>query len=171
MALDIDTNQAFLSVALRRTLVAAVRDAPEHEGEPDWVEWKSTVDLREKRWMAEIARHVLRFANRDPERAQRAAEGFGYLLLGVEPGNLCGVSPIDSAQLESGTSPYLGRDGPQMSTEYVELEGTPVLVITVRPPRAGDRIFSLEKAFQQDEPGGIHVHYPNGAVFVRREGH
>jgi hypothetical protein len=120
--------------------------------------------------MAEIARHVIGLANRDPDRAQRAAEGFGYVLLGVEPENLCGVRPIDNAQLESGTAPYLGRDGPQMSADYVDLKGTNVLVISVRPPRPGDRTYSFEKEYQYDEPGGIHVHYRNGDIFVRRDG-
>jgi hypothetical protein len=174
MALEIDTSRAFLSTALRRSLVVAVRDAPQHESEPDWLEWKSTVDLTEKRWMAEIARNVLGLANRDPDRAERSAEGWGYLLLGVEPGNLCGVIPIDNAQLESGTAPYLGRDGPQMSPEYVDVGGTAVLVITVQAPRWGDRIYTFEKEYSYvvtDVGGGpSRIHYKNGEVFVRREG-
>jgi hypothetical protein len=168
MALEIDTSRAFFSLAMRRALIVAVHEAPLDESEPDWIEWKSEVDLREKRWMAEIARQVIGLANRDPDKAHRAAEGSGYLLLGVEPGNLCGVTPIDNAQLESGVSAYLGRDGPQMSPEYLDVNGKNVLVMSVRPPRQGDRIYCFEKEYQRlAEP---RVHYRNGDVFVRRDG-
>jgi hypothetical protein len=170
MALDIDTTRPFLSLAARRRLIEAVRDAPPAESEPDWIEWKGRVDLSSKRWMAEIARHIVGFANRDPTKAHRAADGFGYILIGVEPGKVWGVDPIDNAQLESGTTPYLGLDGPQASPEYVDVDGKPVLVISVAPPRAGDRIFAFEKEYQHEDDDGVRISYRNGEVFVRRDG-
>src|SRR5262249_2152274 len=137
-----------------------VRDAAAAESEPDWLEWKSTVDLSEKRWQYEIARFVLGAANRMPHRAAQQADGHGYMLLGVEPQNLCGVTRIDNADLERGVCAYTGRDGPHWSPEYVEISGVDVLVVTVAPPKAGDPIFALAKEFN----------HPDGTVFVRRSG-
>ena len=96
MSLSIDTSRPIRTPAERRELVRAIRDST--PGELDWVEWKSGADLREKRWKVEIARQVLGFRNRDPGRAGLNVEGCAYLLIGVEPGDLSGVSPIDSAE-------------------------------------------------------------------------
>jgi hypothetical protein len=170
MALDIDTRRPFISLAAKRQFIEAVRDALPGESEPDWVEWKGPVDLSSKRWMAEIARHVVGLANRDPTKASRAAEGFGYLLIGVEPGNIWGVEPIDNAQLESGITSYLGLDGPQASPEYIDVDGKAVLVVTVQPPRTGDRIYHFEKEYSHEDDDGLRIHYKNGEVFVRRDG-
>jgi hypothetical protein len=171
IGLELDTSRTFVSLAKRRELIRAVRDAPARESEPDWLEWKSSVDLTEKRWHAEIARHSIGLANRAPDRAARTAGGFGYVLLGVEPGNLCGVTQIDNASLEAGVGKYVGRDGPQWQPEYVDVDGVNVLVITVASPQAGDRIYAFEKEFHH--LGGDmqpKCHYKDGDVFVRREG-
>ena len=171
MALEIDTSQPFLTPSSRRKLAEAVRDAPAAESEPDWLEWKSAVDLGEKRWSAEIARHIIGFANRMPDKAERAAGGFAYLLLGAEPANLCGVTQIDNAALEAGVTAYTGHDGPQWSPEYIELEALSILVITIAPPRSGDRTYAFEKEFQHVDPvSGIRAHFRNGDIFVRHEG-
>lgn len=161
MALDIDSSRPLVSPALKRKLVEVVRDAAANESEPDWLEWKSTVELSEKRWQFEIARFVLGAGNRMPDRAARTVDGHAYMLLGVEPRNLCGVSRIDNAQLEQGVSAYAGHDGPAWSPDYVEVDGADVLVVTIAPPKLGDRIFTLAKEWDV---------YRNGTVFVRRAG-
>jgi hypothetical protein len=104
-------------------LIEAIADAPTQESEPEWLEWKSAVELSEKRWAAEIARHIIGFANRLPDKAARTAGGFAYLVLGVEPQNVCGVSAVDNADLEAAVASYTGRDGPQRSPEYIEVGG------------------------------------------------
>ena len=161
MALSIDTGCAIRTVADRRRLVEAIRDAHADEQETDWVEWKTKVNLREKKWQAEIARQILGFANRHPGRAASLCAGCGYLVLGVEPGNLSGVSPVDAAKLDDGVSRYVGKDGPQWNPDYVQVGVGTVLVITVEPPSWGDRIFAFEKEFEE---------FKNGDVFVRRNG-
>jgi hypothetical protein len=164
-----ETNRAIRTAAGRRQLVLAIRDAPDHEMETDSIEWKDGINLRESRWKVEIARQVIGFANRHPDRARRVFEGCAYLVLGVKPGKLSGVAPIDPAQLEDAVSTYMGRDGPEWDADYVETEDATVLVVTVEPPRWGDRIFALEKEFSFSD-GHVSVHYRSGDVFVRRQG-
>jgi hypothetical protein len=117
--------------------------------------------LSAKRWQVEIARFALASANRLPDRAAQTADGYAYMLLGVEPQNLCGVARVDNADLENGIGAYTGRDGPHWSPEYVEIDGVDVLLVTIAPPKAGDRIYSLAKDFDR---------YRNGDVFVRASG-
>jgi hypothetical protein len=168
VALEVDTTRAFASPARKRELVAAIRDAPEHDSEPSWLEWKGLVDFAEKRWFPEIASHCMGLANRDADHAQRAVEGIGYVVIGAEPGNLCGTKPIDNARLEEGLEVYLGRGGPQVSFDHVEVDGVNVLVISVQPPRWGDPIHAFAKAYEGHKPP--HGNFRKGDVFVRREG-
>jgi hypothetical protein len=168
VALEIDTTRAFASPARKRELVAGIRDAPKHESEPSWLEWKGAVDFSQKRWYPEIACHCMGLANRNPDHAQRTAEGMGYVVVGAEPGNLCGAGPIDNARLEEGLAVYLGRGGPQVSFDYVDVDGIDVLVISVQPPRWGDPIHAFAKAFHAHELP--KADFKKGDVFVRREG-
>ncbi|MFF8805620.1 hypothetical protein [Streptomyces omiyaensis] len=65
------------------------------------LEWKSRLDLTDRRSFFTITKAVLGFANRLPDRALRFADGHGYLLVGVEPGQAIGrlcqpvVVPVD----------------------------------------------------------------------------
>ncbi len=119
--------------------------------------------------MAEIARHTIGFANRDPASAARHAEGYGYLVLGSEPENLQGVKPIDMAELDGGVAPYLGRDGPHWIPQFLEVGGSTVLVVTVPPPAQGNPIYCLQKEFSEST-GPERINYRNGEIFVRRHG-
>jgi hypothetical protein len=73
---------------------------------------------------------------------------------------LIGVEQIDPATLESWLRLYLGPEL-QWDANYVELDGKAVLVITVEPPRWGDKAYPLRKAFDR---------YEDGIIFVRRLG-
>ncbi|MEV4786149.1 ATP-binding protein [Streptomyces tuirus] len=158
MALDVDHSKAFRTPLQLRSLVEAVRDAGEHD-ENDWIEWKSNYNLSEKQAKATLARHILAMANRSVEKSSQAASGFGYILVGVEPGDVSGVVTIDLADLESGIRPYLGPQGPEWVPAYVTVEGRDVLVIAVDPPKDGDPIHTLHKDFDK---------YYAGMIFVRR---
>lgn len=110
------------------------------EEESIWVEWK-TSPILEQAGRANVARNILGLANRLPDRAATTAEGYGYILVGVEPGNLEGVTPVEHADLENWLTPYLGPTGPQWVPSYVQDQGKHVLLISVDPPRWGDPIF------------------------------
>jgi hypothetical protein len=160
-ALDAVTERSVRGPSARLALVRAVRDSGLVATESDWLEWKSRVDLHDRRSrMEHVVRHVLGFANRDPGRAANVAEGCAYLLLGVEPGAVHGIDRIDPATLESWLLPYLGPDL-QWDAAPVELDGKTVLVITVEAPRWGDSAFPLRKALDP---------YADGTIFVRRLG-
>lgn len=85
------------------------------KNETDWLEWKSAVDLTEPGGRFSVAKQVLGFSNRHPDRAAAHVEGCGYLVLGAEPGNLRGQPSMDPADLESALRRYVGEDGPAPS--------------------------------------------------------
>lgn len=158
MRLDSSTN--FERPADSRRLVEAVRDG-EHGVELDWLEWKAQLDMSSKSGIAHVARVVIGMANRGPAAAQTVAEGFGYVVIGVEPGSLEGIEVPDPADFDNRLRVYLGDDGPNWRMQVVALEGTEVVVISVLPPKPGDPIHSLRKEIDG---------HRDGTVFVRRNG-
>ena len=95
MTLAVDNTKAVRSRQARVALVTAILDAPAGEQETNWLEWKGRLDLTARATEAVVAKAVIGLANRDPEMAARAMEGCAYLVVGVEPGELTGVTPID----------------------------------------------------------------------------
>jgi hypothetical protein len=161
VALSIDTSHALRGTADLRLLVNAVVAATDHD-ESDWIEWKSDLDLTTKDGCFQIARAVLAMANRLPERAKTTCEGLGFIVVGVAPGNLCGIRSVDPARLDQLIEPYLGSvDGPRWTPTFLQDGGSTVLVVTIEAPQPGDRIFTLRKEF-----GGNR----SGTVFVRKQG-
>lgn len=98
-------------------LVAHVHRA-HPKNETDWLEWKTSLDLTSAGGRFEVIRQILGFANRDPDAARHHAGGLAYLILGIEPGNPCGQSPIDNADLTAGIGRYIVRQGPIWSPLY-----------------------------------------------------
>jgi hypothetical protein len=171
MALAIDLSRAAASPTAREALVDAILKAPAHEPETDYLEWKSALDLSEKHRRAEVATDILAFANRDVAVAARHMDGTAYLVIGVEPGNLAGVQPVDPARLVDWVAPHVGgQAGPQWDPHYVDVGGVQVLVITVVAPRDGDRAWPVRKGFNGPGAGRRPLVIPEGAIYVRRGG-
>jgi Putative DNA-binding domain len=143
-------------------LVEAVRDAAPHEQETNALEWKGSLDLSSKRDQTKIVKAVLSFANRQPDEASRAFGGCAYLLVGVEPGALAGIQPIDAAKLESSLVSYIGSDV-QWRPDYVDVDGRSVLVVAVEPPQWGGPAHPVRKSFS-DGAGEL---LSDGDIFVR----
>ena len=161
MALDIDTSRPLIRPTELRALVKAILNAHESD-EPSWLEWKSGLDLATAAGRFHVAKAVLGLANRMPSQAAPHCGGFGYIVVGAEPGNPAGVTPVDPASLDDGISPYVGGSrGPRWGSTYVELGGSLVLVVTVDSPRLGDPIFTLRKTYKN---------YHAGTIFVRKNG-
>ncbi len=160
MAVLIDTPNALRMPHELARLVTAIMAASPND-ETDWLEWKSGMDLGQRETQVTIARHILGMANRRVADAQRQAGGCGYVVIGVEPGSVSGVTEVDPADLDQAVQVYLGSGGPSWGAAYVHSAGRSVLVITVEPPAAGDRIRTLQREFQP---------YLAGAIFVRRQG-
>ncbi len=144
-------------------LAEAIYAAPVGEPETYSLEWKSSLDLAggaaSPRF--KVAKPVIAFANRNPDAALREFEGCAYILVGVEPQNVIGIPKHDPADMDSWLTPYLGTQGPHWSIDYVRVGGHDVLIVTVEPPRWGDRILVLEKTFEG---------FQAGRPFIRRQG-
>ena len=167
MALVLDTTRQLRSLRELTQLVEAISKADKSESEPDWLEWKREADLSNKRWHAVIGKFISGFANRDPVVARREAGGCAYLVLGVEPGNVLGVSPIDNAVLQARVSRYV-RETVRWSPQYIEFDGKHVLVITIEPPQSGDLIAAMLKSYQSEDSKGSVCR--EGDVFTRHHG-
>lgn len=163
---DPDFSRAARKPSERLAIVQYVLDGGSGTIETDWIEWKSEFDLQQVKYRAASAKHILGFANRHPDRAQRHAEGLAYLLIGLEPGRLVGVPEIwDPEKLESWITPYVGQDV-VWDPNYVEISGQHVLFVTVEAPRWGDPPHPLRKesSDELDKP------MRNGWVYVRKPG-
>ena len=155
----IDVSKPFRYPSELKRLVEAVRAAGDYD-ETRWIEWKRTLDLTSAESTRHIARQILGFANRDPQVAAQWAGGYAYLVIGTSPEGSVGITPIDPEQLVSKIRPYVGSHI-TWTPEYVEVDGTRVLVIIVEPPRPGDEIHALRKQLDS---------YKSGTVLVRRHG-
>jgi hypothetical protein len=162
--LVVNTTRPFRSHGEVLTLIRAILDA-NPEDEPEWLEWKSTLDLRRDGLM--VAKVVLGLANRLPERARLHCEGVGYLVVGAADRHaLPGVAEVDLATVQQIVDSYVGpgADAPSFAMRYYACDGKTVFVATVETPRPGDPIFALHKEGQLR--GGAR--YADGTVFVRR---
>lgn len=167
VALGIDTTRAFRFPDEVARLVEAVIAANSTD-ESTWIEWKGTLDLTQESAFHHLPRHVLGFANRDPGSAALNAEGYGYLIVGAEPGAVAGLVPIDPGDLSSRLRAYVG-DRIDWHPQYVAAQGKQVLVIAVDPPRPGDSIHPLRKQMQNLTPGEILIRLPGQTVKARPE--
>jgi hypothetical protein len=138
--------------------------------ELDWIEWKISLDLSNKTIRGILARHILGMANRLPDRAASHAGGRGFVVVGAEPQNRCGIEAADPADLSQSIDSFLGPERPSWTMHYDHRDGVPVLVVAVAAPRAGDPVFTLHKDLQVVSPSGKRKEYPRGTIFVRYPG-
>lgn len=162
VTLSIDSSNPFLSSSELHALAAAVRDAGSHD-EGMWIEWKGTLDLGSPQARIHLVKVILGFANRDPVVAARRAGGFAYLLVGVEPENVRGVTTIDHSRLAQSLEPYVGPHV-RWIPEYIKLDDKDVLVIVVDPPKPGNHPRHLRKELK-DSNGKIS--HSAHTIFVR----
>ena len=143
-----------------RTFVDALTRVDD-TAETHWLEMKSELDLS-RTGSAKIAKFILGAANRQPDVAARALEGYALMVLGVMTGAAPGISPVEDMELEKRIQPYLGADGPGWEATRVTVEGgRDVLIIIVDPPKPGDPIFVCRK-----DGEGV----ADGDVFIRARG-
>ncbi|MFI9552341.1 helix-turn-helix domain-containing protein [Nonomuraea endophytica] len=164
MALNFDTKTA----PVRPSELVALAEAVYGAGPADesvWLEWKSTLELSKKPGCHHIARAIVGFANRMPDVAVAHAEGRAYLVVGIAPGELPGVDPVDIVVLDQGLAPYLGKQPLRWRATYIPVtQGgctAQVLIVEVDPPRWGDEIFCMCKEYD-----GVR----DGTIFVRGNG-
>lgn len=161
MALDIDLSAPMRGLDGHRGLVRAVAGAHPSD-ESAWLEWKTDLDLNTKPGCFAVAKAILGFANRPVEVASLAWGGVGYLVVGVEPENLCGVDVPDPSKWIGRVEVYVKGDaGPAWGWTIVPVDDTSVLIVHVDPPAHGDPPWPLRKEFD--------VHR-SGTLFVRKAG-
>lgn len=166
MVFDIDTSRALRAPDQVLSLVRAVFEAAP-EDETRAVEWKSGyADLTSPEASFAIGRAILGLANRPVTVAAASFEGAGYVLVGVEPGSLSGQRVPDSAELLNAVHRYTGQGWPYWDARTLMVDDVSVLIVTVEPPREGDRIALLHKGYQPVKGPMV----PEGTIFVRQPG-
>lgn len=157
---NIDTSRALRTDDELRALIEAIYSSPAESQETNWLEWKSRLDLTKAAGKFAVAKAILGFANRSVEQAQLAGEGVAYMVVGVEPGAAAGVGTFDHADLGQGIKTY--ANGTRWTPFYISFSGITVLVVVVEPPRPGDPIHTLRKAYDR---------YDKGTIFHRGTAH
>jgi hypothetical protein len=148
------------------SLVSVIFSAPVGSAETTELEWKSAWDMSTKPRRADLARHIIGFANRDPDQAMRFFGGHAFILIGVAPGTLGSAPELDPADIVQALTPYTGT---QLSWHpvYVPFQGSRVLVLVIDPPRWGDPVWRLERGSEDPNTGR---ELKSGTVYVRRPG-
>lgn len=159
VSVPIDSSKPYRWPSELMRLVDFVTQANPND-ESTWIEWKSTLDLNDKSGHQHIAKHVLGFANRTVATARHHTGGYAYLIVGAEPGNVGGITPVDLAKLQPWIVGYVGS-AVRWRAEYVSVQKHQVLVVIVDPPENGDPIHPVR------QPLGDH---PRGRILVRRQG-
>jgi hypothetical protein len=155
--LSVDSTRRPVRPGEWRAVVDAVFHASPND-EQTWLEWKSTLDLRSKRDMATVAsKAVIAMANRDPDEAALTVGGIGIIVIGVEPGSVAGVIPVDNADLDQMISLYVGADGPLWRPYWDQYQGKAILIIEVAAPQWGDPPHAFRKAHDPISDGQVYV--------------
>lgn len=166
MVLKIDSSRALRTHDQLAQLVDAVLSADSSD-ESRAIEWKSQyANLLAPEAGFAIGRAVLGMANRPVTVARPHFEGVGYVLVGVEPGQLHGQIVPDSATVTNSIGRYAGNSWPLWDARTVSVRGHQILIVTVEPPRPGDRIALLQKSFQPARGSEV----AEGTIFIRQSG-
>lgn len=162
MTLNFDAEQPVVGLRSQQALIKAVLLASSAD-ESRWLEWKSGLDVSKPAGAFAVARGILGFANRMPDVADQWVGGHAYMLVGVEEGELHGVTPYDVEKVDPWLARYLG-DFDRYQFTYVPYDngdGTrQVMLVDVSPPRWGDPPYPLCKAYENSYAGTIFHRYP-----------
>ena len=132
------------------------------------LEWKREWDFDSRPKRAQLAKHIVGFANRDPDRSAKVFAGHAFLLIGVGPAAIGSAPELDPAEIVQALTPYVGSEL-SWHPVYVDLGGARVLVLVVDPPLWGDPIHrlrrgSLDEGGRQLTAGTAYVRLPGTTV-------
>jgi hypothetical protein len=154
-----------ISRAPRGELVAAelVAAFAEHGLRADlterhYLELKGPESLDSKQDKQKIAKFILGAANRWPERAAEAFEGYGVMVIGITKNGVVGIEPIEMLELQKVIKPFLGEAGPRWDVVRVPVQGSTkqVLVVLVDPPQMGQPAFICRASGDKISSGHIY---------------
>lgn len=151
-----------LSRAPRGELVAAQLVASVGEtgdlAERHYLELKGPPDLSSKENKQKVAKFILGAANRMPDRAAEAFEGYGVMIVGITREGIEGVPPVEMLALSQVIQPFLGATGPRWDIVRVPVPNSlnQVIVILVDPPELGQPPFLCRSSGQGLQDGRIY---------------
>lgn len=159
----VDTSRAPKGEFAARRLIEAVV-ASDDRVERHFLEVKSALDLTTKKDQAKLAKFILGAANRMPDQAGKAFEGYGVMVLGAAEGSAIGMPQIEALEIHKAVLPFIGADGPGYDLVRVPCteSDNEILVFLVDPPEWGQGPFICRKSGD----GQLR----DGAVFVRADG-
>lgn len=154
----IDTSRAPLGVLAAQTLVSTVAEQGDL-AERHYLELKSTLDLSTKKDKEKIAKFILGAANRLPDVAATAFEGYGVMIIGVAHKSITGIPPVEMMEISKVIQQYVGAAGPRWDIVWVPIDGTDnqVLVVLVDPPRMGQGPFPCRSNGESLSDGRIYI--------------
>lgn len=154
----LDTSQAPRGVIAAQRLVEAVAEHGDL-AERHYLELKSTLDLSTKKDKEKIAKFILGAANRMPETAATAFEGYAAMLIGVSAGSITGIPPVEMMEIARVVQHYVGAAGPRWDVVWVPIEGSAnqVLIVLVDPPQPGQPPFACRSNGESLTSGRIYI--------------
>lgn len=155
---QLDTTRAPRGVRAAQSLVAAVAEHGDL-AERHYLELKSTLDLSTKKDKEKIAKFILGAANRLPDVAASALEGYGVMMIGVAKGAITGIPPVEMMEISKVIDRYLGAAGPRWDVVWVPVKNSShqVLVIVVDPPQVGQGPFPCRATGESLTDGRIYL--------------
>lgn len=159
---DIDTSRAPRGVLAAQRLVTAVAEHGDL-AERHYLELKSTLNLSTKKDKEKIAKFILGAANRMPDTASAAFEGYAAMVIGVGKGSIVGIPPVEMMEIAKIVQQYVGAAGPRWDIVWVPIEGSAnqVLVVLVDPPVDGQGPFPCRSSGES---------LTNGRIYIRADG-
>lgn len=155
---DLDTSRAPRGVLAAQLLVSAVAEHGDLV-ERHYLELKSTLDLSAKRDKEKIAKFILGAANRSPDVAATAFEGYGVMIIGVAQGAITGIPPVEMMEISKVIQQYVGAAGPRWDIVWAPVEGSTnqVLLVLVDPPEFGQGPFPCRANGDSLTSGRIYI--------------
>lgn len=155
---ELDLSRAPQGALAAQTLVATVAEQGDL-AERHYLELKSTLDLSTKRAKEKIAKFILGAANRMPDVAATAFEGYGVMIIGVARGAIVGVPPVEMMELAKVVQQFIGAAGPRWDIIWVPIKDSTnqVLLIIVDPPKPGQGPFPCRANGESLTDGRIYV--------------
>lgn len=135
-------------------MIAVLDDRVENH----YLEVKGPLDLSTKKDQAKLAKFLLGAANRTPEVAATAFEGYGVMVIGVSPGKVVGVPPIEVLEIDKAVRPFVGAEL-HWDLQRVPVPGSvnEVLILLIDPPQPGQPPFICRKSGDGLRDGAVYV--------------
>lgn len=121
--LELDTARPPHGVLAAQALIAAAAEQGDL-AERHYLELKSTLDLSTKKDKEKVAKFILGAANRMPDMAAAAFEGYGVMIIGVARGAITGIPPVEMMEISKVIQKYIGAAGPRWDIVWVPVGGS-----------------------------------------------